>query len=992
MMDKPVQGRSHGAFNRIPLATYRLQLRSDFTLSDAAGIVDYLDDLGVTDLYISPIFTAQTGSAHGYDVVDHGCVSPALGGEEALENLAARLKERGMGLILDMVPNHMGIGDESNRMWWDVLENGPSSPFAGFFDIDWNPPKMDLENQVHLPVLGDQYGLVLEKGELKLDYREGSFVVRYYDRVFPIAPRSANHILTLLLEKVRAGLPPENEAVMELESIITHHRNLPLRTETDPERIRERQREKEVARRRLQTLVAERPEITAMLDETILAMNGRPGDPRSFDALDALLNDQAYRLCYWRVAADEINYRRFFDVNELAAVRVEAPEVFTAVHDLALRLAGRGIVTGLRIDHIDGLHDPQRYLDDLQEGYRSASGRDEDLYVVVEKILGAREALHSAWRTGGTVGYDFLNRVNGLFVRRENAAAFVDLYRRLAGVSSSFTEVAHASKKFILLIALTSETHVLARKLDRISEQHRWSRDFTASSLKFALREVIAAFPVYRSYMRDGAVDPEDRRLVETAIREAKRRNPATSPSLFDFIASVLLAEDPPGLTDADRALRRDLVMRFQQLTAPVMAKGIEDTAFYRWYPLASLNEVGGDPARFGISTQEFHERNLERLNDWPHALLSTSTHDTKRGEDTRSRLDVLSEIPEAWARAVSRWREMNRGHRTEIDGEETPNANEEYLIYQTLVGTWPFEGLSDATRPDYESRIARYMEKAFREAKQRTSWINPNEPHDEAVRGFIRALLAPAPRGSGAGFLRDFATFVRPIQRAGAWNSLAQIVLKTASPGVPDFYQGCEFWDLSLVDPDNRRPVDFTARREAMRRVDAVLASGDFAPLAEQPENGHLKLLVTRQALALRRRNRELFESGEYEGLSARGEHADRVVAFARCRGAKSVIAVVGRFWLTSPGGAAYDEVTGDVWENTSLVLPAALAGRYRNALTGEHLSIGVPEGVRWSPRAVLKRLARRWSPAGAGTAVACPLDEVFDRFPVALWERVGA
>ncbi len=972
----------------VPRATYRLQLHPSFTLRDARRLLDYLQELGISDLYLSPVCAAQAGSEHGYNTVDHRVVNPALGGEQAFRELAEDLRSRGMGLMLDVVPNHMGIGDDTNRLWWDVLENGPSSPYAGFFDIDWNPPKTDLANQVLLPVLGDQYGLVLEAGYLRLEYREGAFIVRYFDRLFPIAPRGGTVVLTLVLEAAKPLVPEGDESLAELESVITHLRNLPLRTETDPERIRERQREKEVARRRLEALLNSSAILRALLDETLLRLNGRVGEPHTFDALDELLCDQAYRLCHWRVAADEINYRRFFDVNELAAIRVESPEVFAVAHELVFRLAGEGLVTGLRIDHIDGLHDPEQYLLDLQEGYRSATGRDEDLYVVVEKILAEGERLNPAWRTSGTVGYDFLNDVSGLFVDPARDQDFLELYGRLAGERLPFAEVAHRCKKLILLVALTSEVHVLARKLDRISEQHRWSRDFTASNLKFALREVTASFPVYRTYIRGSAVSAPDRRLVEIAIREAKRRNPATSASVFDFISSVLLMEDPPGLTEAALAARREFAMRFQQLTAPVMAKGVEDTAFYRSYPLASLNEVGGDPEKFGRTMVEFHRQNQERLRDWPHALLSTSTHDTKRGEDTRVRLDALSEIPAEWERTFRRWREINRRHRVIIDGEEVPSANEEYLLYQTLIGTWPFQRMSDAELGPYTDRIEAYMEKALREAKERTSWIKPNEAHDQAIRGYVRALLEP---GGGNGFLPDFATFITPLVHAGAWNSLGQVIVKTASPGVPDFYQGTEFWDLSLVDPDNRRPVDFERRIKALDELKGAMNPERVAALARSLADGRLKLLVTSRALDARCRMRALFEQGDYIPIEVAGEGADRVVAFARRSGDQAVVVAVGRFFLKAKGKAAYSKVIGEAWEGMALKLPGPLCGRYRDVVTGRELDLRDASDRSVSRRGILGRLVSGLlRSVVASGAAELPVEELFRDLPVAMLERM--
>jgi (1->4)-alpha-D-glucan 1-alpha-D-glucosylmutase len=648
---------------RIPTATYRLQFHAGFRFTDALALVPHLDTLGVSDIYASPIFCARRGSTHGYDVTDHTRLNPEIGSEEEFTALTDALRGRGMGLVMDIVPNHMGIADESNRWWQDVLENGPSSPHAMCFDIDWHPPKEDLVNKVLLPVLGDQFGRVLENQELQLVYEDETLRIAYHEKRFPVAPRSWIPILNLTIERAQGGADAESQ-LLELESIVTALGHLPPRTEHDPERIKERLREKEIIRRRLSALLEATATVREAFDAVIRQINGERGSPRSFDVLEGILGDQAYRLSFWRVAAEEINYRRFFDVSDLAAIRVERPEVFEEVHGLAFRLVREGRITGLRIDHPDGLFDPIQYFGDVQRGCRiglsergsleapgdSSESDERPFWVAVEKILTGEERLSAEWLVHGTTGYDFLNLVNGLFVDPDGARHLRTLWTRFTGLTVNFADLACECRKLILEVAMAGELHVLARRLDRISEQHRWSRDFTFYSLHDALTEVIACFPVYRTYVRTSttSVGEEDRRHIETAIRSAKRRNPAMSASLFDFIARVLLLEDPEGLSDEERSERREFVMRFQQFTGPVMAKGLEDTTFYRWHPLASLNEVGGQPARLGVSVDEFHRHGAERRRDWPHSLLATSTHDTKRSEDVRARLTVLSEIPHA--------------------------------------------------------------------------------------------------------------------------------------------------------------------------------------------------------------------------------------------------------------------------------------------------------------------------------------------------------
>jgi (1->4)-alpha-D-glucan 1-alpha-D-glucosylmutase len=940
-----------GAPPEAPVATYRLQFHSELTFDKAAEIVDYLDRLGVSHVYASPIFEARPGSAHGYDVLDHGSLRDELGGEAGLERLAERLKSRGMGLVLDVVPNHMCVACPGNRWWSDVLENGPSSPFARYFDLDWKPPKTDLEDKVLLPILGEQYGRVLENQEIRIERSGGAFFVVHGETRLPLAPKSWSDVLQPVLGQIR-GAFGELRAVRELSSILTAIAHLPERSETATLRIEERQREKEIVKERLAALAEAFPEVGAAIDDALAELNGRRGDPRSFDRLESLLARQAYRLSFWRVASDEINYRRFFDVNALAAIRIEEPEVFEAVQSLPFRLLEAGAVAGLRVDHVDGLFDPVDYL-------QRVVGRG---YLVVEKVLVGGERLRPDWPVDGTTGYDFLNLLNGIFVEPRSGPPFRDLYARFIGVRLRFFEVLLSSKRLVLDTSMSSELTVLARKLDRISEQHRFSRDFTLKSLQDALGEVIACFPVYRSYVRAsrGDIDSEDRGHILAALRRARLENPATSGSLFDFIGSVLLLEDPPSLDEPQRAERRDFVMRFQQLTGPVMAKGLEDTALYRYHPLASLNEVGGDPDAFGLSIETFHRENQERLREWPRALSATTTHDTKRDEDVRSRINVLSEIPDRWERAVRRWRELNRRLKAPCDEGEVPDANEEYLLYQTLVGAWPVESLAGAIAPGFVPRVEEYLRKALREAKRHTSWIDPNEGYERAATEFVEAILDPA---SNPEFLSDFITFVSAILQPGLLNSISQTVLKIAAPGIPDFYQGTELWEFNLVDPDNRRPVDWERRREALGMLDEPSALPSDRPLAGL-ESGLLKLHVTERALALRRALRRVFDEGDYVPLYAAGPRARHVVAFARKNAEGAVIAVVGRFFATLPVPA----VGATAWETTSLGLDAELSGSYREVFTGRELAAEARERGR-----------------------SLPLAEVFSHLPAALLERTS-
>jgi (1->4)-alpha-D-glucan 1-alpha-D-glucosylmutase len=979
---------------RIPVSTYRLQFNHQFTFEQARQLVDYLDELGITDCYSSPLLKARPGSVHGYDVVDPTQLNPEIGTEQEFTAFARSLAERGMGLVMDVVPNHMCITSSDNHWWLDVLENGPSSPYARFFDIDWNPPNPHLKNRILLPILGDQFGRVLENQEVRISYRDGSFYANYWETTLPIASRTAALVLELAIEELSGGAGRETIAavalpgastgfsqrnepspdVLELESILTALRNLPPRTETDPARIRERFREKEVVRRRLSTLVKESNAARGAIHAALDRLNGRKGKPRSFDLLAELLSNQAYRLSSWRAASDEINYRRFFDINELAAVRVEERPVFTAVHEIPFRLMRQGLVTGLRIDHVDGLHDPLKYLKDLQReagaalerapsaGRETDTGEELPCYVVVEKILGHDEQLRRDWPVHGTTGYDQLNVLGGIYVEELNGRAFRELYEEFTGSSVKFEDLVYECKKLILHAAMSSELHVLARRLDRIADQSRHTRDFTLNSLQNALAEVIACFPVYRTYIRrtSDSVSADDRLHINAAVRAAKRRNQAQETSIFDFISSVLLLEDPKSLTREQRAERRDFVLRFQQLTSPVMAKGIEDTAFYRFYPLSSLNEVGGEPAIFGTSLGRFHERNAGRRDSWPHALSTTSTHDTKRSEDVRARISVLSEIPEEWNRAIYRWREMNHHKKPRIEGGEAPDSNEEYLLYQTLIGTWPLTPASDTEHAEYIGRIQEYMQKAIKEAKLHTSWINPNEEYERVVREFVAAVLD---RAENARFIADLDAFQRLTARAGMLNSLSQTLLKIAAPGVPDFFQGTELWNFSLVDPDNRRPVDYELRRRLLASLgerEGETAMSLVEQLLAEPEDGRVKLYVTSRALNFRRQQRSLFMAGDYLPLEAAGRRSRCVVAFARRHEGREALAVAGRFFtrlgVASTGESDVLRLEPEAWGDTVLRLGSGVAGaRFRDIFTGQELTVREGEGGRHLPLAEL-------------------------------------
>lgn len=966
--------RAEGEPQYIPCSTYRLQLNSHFTFAQAAALLDYLQDLGISDCYTSPFVMARPGSLHGYDVTDPTRLNPEIGTEEEFRHFGQQLKQRGMGLIVDVVPNHMCVTHPSNIWWWDVLENGPGSQFSRYFDIDWNPPKAELTNKVLLPFLPDQFGLALENQQIRLIYRGGSFFVDCQGTLFPVAPRSWPLILDRVLDQMRQRTGESRDHVMELESILTAISYLPPLDETDPSRVRERQRERDIIKGRLTKLMESSDVARIGLSTSLDDINGRKGDPRSFDALERILADQAYRLSFWRVAADEINYRRFFDINDLAAIRVEDPEVFDTVHALVFDLVRKGYVSGMRIDHPDGLLDPQKYFEDLQEQVpiSGKSGASPDkaaarrrFFLMAEKILMGDEELRPFWTIEGTTGYGFLNFLNGLFVDASRKRALLRLYRQFSGWSQSYADLVYQSKLLILQVSMSSELEVLSRRLDRISEQHRWSRDFTLHSLRAALREVIACFPVYRSYIRDDGSHPddEDERHIRYAVRSAKRRNPAFSESVFNFIENVLLLKDPEGLGEGDRSERRLFAMRFQQLTGPVMAKGLEDSAFYRYCPLLSLNEVGGAPDKFGVSATFFHAKSLIRQTSWHNSLLATSTHDNKRSEDVRARINVLSEIPADWYRAIRSWQLLNRDKKVLVAGDQVPSANDEYFLYQTLVGTWPLRGMNEKEYAEFVNRIGTYMEKALREAKVHTSWISPNIEYESAFQSFLAAILD---RSQENNFLTSFQLFQAKIAKAGIFNSLSQTLLKITSPGVPDFYQGTEVWNFSLADPDNRRPVNYDLLRSLLKQLrdaEDQKVENLVDQLIRDPVDGAIKLYVTRSALRFRRANRELFAKGSYTGLRVTGKKQRHVIAFSRSYRQRELVIVAGRFFALL-GADRSLPVGEELWNDTAVVLRRQIAAtNYRDLFTGNVVATEKRNGN-----------------------LVLPVSEVFSHLPIAL------
>ncbi len=886
--------------------TYRTQLHAGFTFDDAAAQAGYLAALGVSHLYCSPFLQAASGSTHGYDVVDHSRFNDELGGEAGYQRMTEALGEAGLGQVLDIVPNHMALAGRANRWWWDVLENGPSSRYAGYFDINWDPPEQKLTAVVLMPVLGDHYGRVLEAGELRVQREDGSFVVHYHEHEAPLSPRSLEDLVAAAAG--RAGSD-------ELASLATALGHLPHALLRDAEAVTERHRDKEVLRERLAALCQAEPELAEALDTEVEALNRDP------DALDTLLRRQNFRLAFWRTASEELDYRRFFNIETLVGLRIEDKRVFADTHRLVLDLVSQGTVDGLRVDHVDGLRDPEAYL-------RRLAGASGGAYVVAEKILEQDEELPDTWPVAGTSGYDFLNRVNNLFVATTQTAAMTACYEHFVQEPGEgdepgdddaidFDDVVYDAKVQIMRQELHAEVERLTDLLATVCEAHRRHRDHTRRDLRDALREFTAAFPVYRTYVQPGSeATTADRAHVEQAVRQAATRRPDLDAELLAFLGELLVLEHP-GATEVD------LAVRFQQLSSPVMAKGVEDTAFYRYHRLISLNEVGGDPGAFGRPVEQFHADNIEIAQRWPQTMLTLSTHDTKRSADVRARLHLLSEIPAAWGAAVSYWAEINERHRR--DG--WPDANAEYLLYQTLLGAWPVDA----------DRAGAFMEKAAKEAKVHTSWVDPVADYDEALQAFVGAVLADEV------FVADLERFLAEhrLVEQGRTTSLAQTALLLTCPGVPDLYQGDELWDLSLVDPDNRRPVDYDRRRQLL----AELVDAPPEQARARDDEGAPKLWLIQRLLADRRRHPQRYgPDAGYEPLAVHGAKADHAVAFARGDG---LAVVVPRLV------AGLD----DDWGDTTVALPG---GTWTSVLDGSTTAsgdVGMADLLARFPLAVLAR-----------------------------------
>lgn len=877
----------------IPTATNRLQLSKDFDFEAAASIVPYLKSLGISHVYASPFLKARAGSSHGYDIVDHNQFNPELGGETAFAKLSDTLRAHDLGLILDFVPNHVGVHFADNPRWLDMLEWGPASPDAASFDVDWEQLPHRARGGIMLPILGSPYGQALEGGEIELRYDSegGSFSAWYYEHRLPIAVERYSEILRALVRHGQAESEPAGKQLLDLASrhARLHHPN---------------REEAPAFKAELRSIAGGAEVIGRGLD----AYRAGPDHSGRTLALHHLLERQHYRIAHWRLASSDINYRRFFDVNSLAGLRVEEARTFAATHRLVARLIGEGTLDGLRLDHIDGLRDPAQYCRRLQRLVRaSRANRSAPFYLVVEKILGGNEALPAFAGVHGTTGYEWLNAITQVLIAGAGLDTLDDVWRQLGNRAAQLDPVLKASKRRVLETLLGSEFTVLSRLLTRIASGHYSTRDFSSDSLRQALELYVLHFPVYRTYLTPAGASAADRGLIAATIEKARAEWFAADDGIFDFLRDVLTME----LVSAERATAhsaarvRRFALKVQQFTGPLMAKSLEDTSFYRFHRHLALNEVGGDPAAGALSVAAFHDSMRQRARTRPHGMTATATHDTKRGEDARARIMAIAEIAGEWTAAVARWKTMNAPHVVSDGVFRSPSATFEYMLYQTLVGAWQPED------PAFADRLQAYALKAAREGKEETSWLNPNARYEDGLAEFIRRILD---RSASGEFIESFEAIARRTALLGALNSLGQITLKAMLPGIPDFYQGTERWDFSMVDPDNRRPVDYGACSSAL----ATLENPDWVDLARHWPDGRVKLAWTRELLRIRSQLPELFARGDYVPLEVDGRDRDHVIAFARRAGKQVVVVAVARWFAPlTDGGRSWPDMKalqGDV------------------------------------------------------------------------------
>jgi len=958
------------SFSSIPLSTYRFQFHEKFPIKEAIkqDLPQYLKDLGISYAYSSPLLRARPGSTHGYDVVDHDQINPEIATNAEFDKFSAQLRQQNLGLLLDIVPNHIGVAHPTSRWWMDVLEFGQSSPHADHFDINWEA--IPHKGRLLIACLGSPLGKVIEEGELKvvwnpenvlasvnndLDPKAGAFQLHYYSNVFPIDPVTLVPVLESLVKDRKDA---------ELQSCIDELKKIEPRGDVSADVSN---REARIARwkklseikKRLSDLMADKDRLAAV-QKGLDAFNGKKDDVKSFDALFELVSKQPYRLAYWKVANDELNYRRFFDVNELMAIRVEDDYVFQAAHKLILKLVKEGKVNGLRLDHPDGLFDPLAYTQKLQvevsknlpADYKSRDKSGRPFFILIEKILEPGEELSKGWNVQGTVGYDYMNILNGVFVDVDNEKVFRKIYSDFTGLftNETFEQLLYKSKKLIMETSMETELISLARILFDIAQMSRRNSDFSLKQLKGVMAELVAYFPVYRTYVTgettEKTVTQTDRDFILKTTDLVRKKSFGIDPLILQFVEDLLLVKNESSLSAEEVTLRKKLRSKFQQTTGPVMAKGLEDTSFYRFFLLTSLNEVGGDPNHFGMPKDKFEEINVKRAQDWNTAMSGTSTHDTKRSEDVRSRLNVLSEIPDIWRDFVSKLAKLGEKFKTNVDEiGSVPESNEEYFIYQTLVGAWPL-GATKADE-DFSKRIEAYFLKSAHEAKVRTTWTIVNEPYENALKKFLTSIL------NDSEFVKTLLGFQNAVSALGKLNSLSQVVLKLTCPGIPDVYQGNETWDFSLVDPDNRRLVDFPSRKKTLTEVRALLDSNEaptkfLTTSLENSDDGKIKMYLTSALLRLRNQHEDLFLEGDYTPLKVDGPRAKNVIAYQRKAGGKTLVVATSRFFtnfvsfdkLTSGNvESQLEEALRSGWGETSV--QAAEAGQYLNVLTRANVDL---------------------------------------------------
>lgn len=907
---------------RIPCSTYRLQFNSSFRFSDAKSIVSYLSELGISDIYASPIFKAHTGSIHGYDVTDPTSLNPEIGTIEDFNSLLGEIAKFNTGWLQDIVPNHMAFSGE-NRFLMDLFENGPYSQYYDFFDIDWNQAYESMKGRLLAPFLGKSYAESLQQKEIKIEYDENGFAVTYHCLKFLLNIESYPLILSPNLEQLKEELGTDHPDFIKLVGILYTLKAFPCQKLTN-----ERQNQVRFVKGILWELYRKNTKIRRLISRNLSELNGE-GDSQDLNPIDSLLREQFFRLSFWKVASEEINYRRFFSINELISLHMEDPQVFRLSHSLILKLLKERIFTGLRIDHIDGLYDPLNYLEMLEQA-------SEGSYTTVEKILALNEELPSSWPVQGTTGYEFMNFLNFIFIEQENGPEFDRIYTSFIGNGTDYENLVYDKKKIIIERFMTGDVDNLAHLLKRISSRDRGGGDITLYGLKRALSEVLTCFPVYRTYVDSKTFSDTDRAFIREALERARKLNPDLRYEL-NYLAKYLLLDYEAYSSEEEKKEWLHFIMRFQQFSGPLMAKGFEDTTLYVFNRLISQNEVGGEPFSFGIPLERFHAFNGARFKNRPYAMSATSTHDTKRGEDVRARINVLSEIPLEWEDNLRSWRLSNRKNKREVDGKEVPSPNDEYFLYQTLLGAYPFDEAQEVE--EFTERMKQYMIKAIREAKVHTGWIEPDNRYEEGCLEFIESILSP---GAQNDFLPDFLSFQRKIAYYGILNSLSQVLIKITSPGVPDFYQGTELWELSLVDPDNRRPVAYERRKELLESIKQNEGSRQFIEnILAAPQDGRLKMFLTRKALQARKKYRQTFEKGAYIPLEAKGQYKEHVVAFARAGAETWAVTIVPRFSTALVRQGRYP-LGSDVWQDTRVILPGEAPGEWKSTILAQDIASG--------------------------------------------------